>query len=93
MNSSVNWGRHNRIKNKRAGRLTAHRHYAKAEPLLRECLKIRETKLPDDWRTQSLFNGSLLGLKNYADAEPLLLSGYDGMNEREAKIPPKASGA
>ena len=28
-----------------------------------------------------------LGQKNYADAEPLLLAGYEGMKEREAKIP------
>ena len=26
--------------------------------------------------------------KKYADAEPLLLSGYEGMSEREAQIPP-----
>ena len=30
----------------------------------------------------------LLGQKNYADAEPLLLAGYEGMKAREAKIPP-----
>ena len=30
---------------------------------------------------------SLAGQKKYADAEPLLLAGYAGMKEREAKIP------
>ena len=29
----------------------------------------------------------MLGQKKYAEAEPLLLAGYRGMQEREAKIP------
>jgi hypothetical protein len=29
----------------------------------------------------------MLGQKKHADAEPLLLAGYDGMKKREAKIP------
>ncbi len=66
-----------------------------AEPLLRECLAIREKNQPDAWRTyntKSLLGGALLGQKKYADAEPLLLAGYAGMKQREAKIPatPKA---
>ena len=28
-----------------------------------------------------------MGQKNYIDAEPMLLEGYDGMKTREAKIP------
>ena len=28
-----------------------HKQYAEAEPLIRECLAIRERVLPDDWRT------------------------------------------
>ena len=63
---------------------------ADAEPVLRECLLIREKTQPDAWttfNTKSLLGGSLLGQKNYADAEPLLLSGYEGIKEREAKIP------
>jgi hypothetical protein len=35
-----------------------------------------------------LLGGSLLGQKKYADAEPLLLAGYEGMKQREDKIPP-----
>jgi eukaryotic-like serine/threonine-protein kinase len=64
--------------------------YADAEPVLRECLKIREAKQADDPRTfstKSMLGGALLGQKKYADAEPLLLKGYEGMKEREAKIP------
>ena len=33
---------------------------------------------------------SLLGQKKYADAEPLLKEGYDGMKRREETIPPEA---
>ena len=69
--------------------------YAEAEPLLRECLKIREQNEPDDWttfNTKSLLGGSLLGQKKYAEAEPLLLAGYEGMKQREEKIPPQAQG-
>jgi tetratricopeptide (TPR) repeat protein len=65
--------------------------FAEAEPLLRECLAIREAKEPDDWRTfntQSMLGGALLGQKKYADAEPLLRAGYDGMKAREKAIPP-----
>ena len=36
-----------------------------------------------------MFGGSLLGQKKYAQAEPLLLSGYEGMKERGNKIPPQ----
>jgi serine/threonine protein kinase len=63
---------------------------AKAEPLLRECLAIGEKRLPDSWTTfdtKSMLGAALLGQKNYADAEPLLLAGYQGLKQREAKIP------
>jgi len=62
-----------------------------AESLLRECLTIREKIHPDDWRTfntRSMLGGALLGQKKLAQAEPLLLAGYQGMKEREAAIPP-----
>jgi serine/threonine protein kinase/tetratricopeptide (TPR) repeat protein len=61
-----------------------------AEPVFRECLSIFEKKSPDDWMTfdaRSLLGGSLLDQKKYAEAEPLLLSGYEGMKKREEKIP------
>jgi tetratricopeptide (TPR) repeat protein len=64
--------------------------FAEAEEVARECLAIREREIPDDWRTcnaRSMLGGSLLGQKKYAEAEPLLLSGYDGMKQREIKIP------
>ena len=66
--------------------------YADADALLRDCLKIRERKEPDDWRTfntKSLLGGSLLGRKKSTEAEPLLLDGYEGLKQREEKVPPQ----
>jgi serine/threonine protein kinase/Tfp pilus assembly protein PilF len=66
---------------------------ADAEPILRDSLAIREKKQPDAWttfNTQSMLGGALLGQKKYDAAEPLLLKGYEGMKQREAKIPAHA---
>ena len=71
--------------------LLEQKQWAEAEPLLRECLAIREKTQPDAWttfNTKSMLGGALLGQKKYADAEPLLLAGYEGMKKQEAKIPP-----
>ncbi len=65
--------------------------FAAAEPLLRECLAIREKVQPDEWTTfgtKSMLGGALLGEKKYAEAEPLLVAGYEGMKRREAMVPP-----
>ena len=64
--------------------------FARAEPLARECLASHEKLMPDDWRTfdiKSTLGGSLLGQKQYAAAEPLLLTGYQAMKQRETHIP------
>ena len=64
--------------------------FARAEPLARECLLSREKFMPEDWQTfdsRSVLGGCLLGQKQYAAAEPLLVSGYEGMKQREAKMP------
>jgi len=69
--------------------LNQQRNWAQAETVLRECVAIRGKAQPDDWRTfnsRSLLGGSLLGQKKFADAEPLILAGYEGMKAREAKI-------
>ncbi len=71
--------------------LLEQKKWTEAEPLLRECLAIREKTQPDEWttfNTRSLLGGSLLGQKKYAEAEPLILSAYEGMKAREANIPP-----
>jgi len=62
-----------------------------AESLLRDCLRIREAKQPDDWTTfsiRSMLGEALAGQKKYTEAEPLLLQGYEGMKQRQNKIPP-----
>jgi serine/threonine protein kinase len=64
--------------------------WTEAEPLLRECLAIREKTQPDVWstfNTKSMLGAALLGQKKHADAEPLLLAGYEGMKQREKTIP------
>ena len=64
--------------------------FSEAEPLLRECLAIRQRTQPGVWSTsstKSMLGGALLGQKKYAEAEPLLLAGYDGMKQREQTIP------
>jgi tetratricopeptide (TPR) repeat protein len=71
--------------------LLEQKQWTEAESLLRECLAIREKTQPDVWstfNTKSLLGGALLGQKKHAEAEPLLLAGYQGMKQREAKIPP-----
>jgi serine/threonine protein kinase len=73
--------------------LLRQKKYRAAEPLLRDCLKIREARQPDAWttyNTRSLLGTALLGQKKYAEAEPLLLRGYEGMKARADKMPPQA---
>jgi eukaryotic-like serine/threonine-protein kinase len=68
--------------------------FIEAERLIRECMAIRAKKEPDDWRTfntQSLLGGALLGQKKFAEAEPVLLKGYEGMKQRQKSIPPQAN--
>ncbi|HEY3242489.1 MAG TPA: tetratricopeptide repeat protein, partial [Phycisphaerae bacterium] len=67
---------------------------AEAEPLLRECLSIRERALPDDqpqvWlrhNTKSLLGAALMLQDRFAEAEPLLLGGYNGMKD-DPRVPP-----
>ena len=70
--------------------LIQQRKWAEAETILRECLAIRQKAQPDEWstfNTRSMVGGSLLGQKKFADAEPLILAGYEGMKAREGKIP------
>jgi len=55
----------------------------------------REKKLPDPgapglFNTKSLLGGALAGQKKFQEAEPLLVEGYSGLKDREAKIPPAA---
>ncbi len=56
---------------------------------MRECLAIRGQAAPDDsahYDAMSLLGGALLGQGRYTEAEPLIVPGYEGMTERQAKI-------
>ena len=69
--------------------------WADAELVLRDCLAIRAKQIPDSWltfNTQSMLGGALLGQKKYADAEPLLIKGYNGLKTREQTIPKQGGG-
>ncbi len=64
--------------------------YADAEALAREALGHWEAGSPNSWKRfygQALVGASLAGQKRYAEAEPLLLSGHQGLVERESTIP------
>jgi tetratricopeptide (TPR) repeat protein len=63
---------------------------AKAEKLLRECLELREKYSPGKWQqflTMSQLGAALAGQAKRAEAEPLLLTGYQGLRDREAQVP------
>jgi tetratricopeptide (TPR) repeat protein len=65
-------------------------NYAQAEPLLHEALNGYQKSMNDTWdryNCQSLLGASLAGQEKYAEAEPLSVSGYEGMLQREATIP------
>jgi tetratricopeptide (TPR) repeat protein len=66
-----------------AGTLLLQKKPAAAESILRESLAILRRKQPDaqgTFHTQSLLGSALLGQQRYADAEPLLVRGYQGLS-------------
>ncbi len=70
--------------------LLAQKKYADAERTLREVVAIREKTAPNDWRrydAMSLLGSSVAGRRAFAEAERLLVDGYQGMHERIATIP------
>jgi serine/threonine protein kinase/tetratricopeptide (TPR) repeat protein len=74
-----------------ASNLLVQEKWSEAEPVLREWLRVRVSKAPDDWstfNTRSMLGGSLLGQGKYPEAEHLIVAGYEGMKAREASIPP-----
>jgi tetratricopeptide (TPR) repeat protein len=61
-----------------------------AEPVVRECLGIRDRRAPDAWTTfesTSDLGEVLRGQGKLAEAKLLLEAGYDGLKRREAQIP------
>jgi serine/threonine protein kinase len=73
-----------------ARNLLNQKKWSDAESVLRESLAVSEKTEPDSWFTFQ--NRWLLGMAlvcqgKYANAEPLLVAGYEGMRAREATVP------
>jgi tetratricopeptide (TPR) repeat protein len=72
------------------GRVRLDQHkYADAEPPLHTALTTFEKAAPDDWERfsiESMLGASLAGQQKYPDAEPLLLEGYAGLQQRERRM-------
>jgi hypothetical protein len=63
--------------------------FTESEPLARQAMEFDRKKQPDDWqgfRAETLLGASVAGQKKYAEAEPLLLEGYQGMVARKDKM-------
>jgi serine/threonine protein kinase/tetratricopeptide (TPR) repeat protein len=72
------------------GELLDHKQYAEVEPYLRELLAILERTTPDAWitfQTKHELGAALLSQNKYAEAEPMLRAGFEGMKQRETKVP------
>jgi serine/threonine protein kinase/tetratricopeptide (TPR) repeat protein len=67
--------------------LSLQQRYEAAEPLAREAVAIKQPQIQRHFYWMSLLGAILLGRHKYAEAEPLLLQGYDGMKQSEATIP------
>jgi tetratricopeptide (TPR) repeat protein len=70
------------------------RKFTLAEPLARAALEWQKVQKvqPEEWpryRAETLLGASLAGQNKFADAEPLLLSGYRGMSERKTEMGPQ----
>ena len=73
--------------------LNLHR-YDQAESLLRSAMKRYEQTDGDSWERydcQSMLGDSLASQRRFVEAEPLLLSAYEGLKKREAAIPQQTS--
>jgi hypothetical protein len=65
------------------------RKFVESEVLAREALEFDQKKQPDEWerfRVESLLGASLAGQTKYAEAEPLLLEGYQGLLARKDRM-------
>jgi serine/threonine protein kinase/tetratricopeptide (TPR) repeat protein len=63
--------------------------WSEAEPLLREALTIRELSTPDEWaryEAMTLLGDALMGQGRLAEAETLVVAGYEGMKARESRL-------
>ena len=73
-----------------AGAYLETKRWHDAELVLRPCLDLRQKRATADWRrflTMSQLGASLAAQKKYAEAEPLLVDGYEGMVFHKSEIP------
>ncbi len=73
--------------------LLSRNKWSEAESLLSEALAIREQSAPDDWRrfsTMSKLGSAQTRLGRYAEAESLVVSGFEGLKARADRIPSSA---
>lgn len=78
-----------RLLAERGGQLSDDGRFADAEPFLRECVELRARTMPDSWKrfnAMSLLGEALRGQGKFSEAEPLLVDGAKGMQEREAQM-------
>ncbi len=64
--------------------------WSEAEPMLRESLAIRAKADPDGWSrydAMSRLGEAIRGQGRNAEAEPMIVGGYEGMKAREGRIP------
>ncbi len=69
--------------------LMRQKKFVEAEKIARERLAIRVKNSPDGWALylmKSLVGEALTGQEKFAEAEPLLVEGYEGMKKREETI-------
>jgi hypothetical protein len=80
--------------------LLKQKKWTDAETVLRDCLALREKLTAGAnpqvmaWQVanvKSMLGEALAGQEKYAEAEPLLLTGYEGLMEHEVTIPPQAT--
>jgi len=72
--------------------LVRQRKFGLAQPLLRQALAYRDKGDQDDWyrfRAQAFLGASLAGLRQYTEAEPLLIHGYEGLRQHASRMPAK----
>ncbi len=63
--------------------------FAESETLARQAVELDRQRRPDDWRrfhAESVLGASLAGQKKYAEAEPLLIGGCEGMVARKQRM-------
>src|SRR5262249_34579091 len=70
--------------------LLRERDFVQAESFLRVFLELAARQPFDDrfrFPAESALGACLLGQKKYAEAEPLLLKGYEGLRDAKEKLP------